>query len=214
MAVWETIRQRRAVRQYLPEPVTEPIIRRLIEAGNWAPSAMNGQPWRFVVVTDPVLLARISEGAKRWMQEHDPLTWSNEKVRAMLADPNSHLLHGAPALIVVAMPDHVRWGREGCALVAENMMLAATALGLGTCWIGLLENWLNTPAGRAALHLPQGFESVAAIAVGYPAEQPPVASRRQPLVTWVGHEAGKIMEDGEPVMIPGASVLYGTLIHP
>jgi nitroreductase len=212
MDIWDAIHQRRAVRDFRPDVVTEPILRRLIEAGSWAPSAMNGQQWRSVVVTDAAVLARISENAKRWTREHDAPALSNEHMRATLNDPNYHLLHSAPALIVVAMPAHVRWDREGCALVAENMMLAATALGLGTCWIGMAEGWLNTLPGRAAIGLPEGFETVAVIAVGYPAAKPPAATRRPPSVIWIGPEQGKIVEDGGPPEFPSPPGLYGGLI--
>ena len=156
----------------------------------------------------------IEAGAKRWMLDYDPLTQESSHFRNLLGDPQYQLLHGAPALIVIAAPQHARWAREGCSLAAENIMLAATALGLGTCWIGLAEGWLNGPEGRTALGLPADSYVVGAIAVGYPAAVPPPASRRQPSVTWIGPEEGKIVEDGEPAEFPSVPGLYGALIHP
>ena len=213
MDIWEAIRKRRAVRDYRPEPVTEPLLRRLIEAGSWAPSAMNGQPWRFIVITDNNLLERVSGKAKRWMLENDPLARENQRLHSELNDPEYQIFHHAPAVIVIAAPSHVRWSLEGCTLAAENIMLAATALGLGTCWIGLAEGWLNSAEGLTALNLDAGSHIVAAIAVGYPRIEPPQVARRVPSVIWIGPEEGKITEDGQPEL-PAVRALYGSLVHP
>lgn len=212
MDIWDAIRQRRAVRDYRTEAVSEQTLRRLIEAGSWAPSAMNGQPWHFVVVTDPGLLARISASGKRWMLDHDPQAREGNHLRGILGDTQYHLLHGAPALIVIAAPAGDRWGREGCSLAAENIMLAATALGLGTCWIGLAEGWLNSPEGRDALGLSDDMAVVGAITIGYPAVTPPPVARRQPPVTWIGPEDNRMVEDGERAEPLPVSGLYGGLI--
>lgn len=213
MDVLEAIRQRRAIRRFKSEPVSGAALRQLVEAANWAPSAMNGQPWRFVVVTDKNLITDISEQSKRWMLENESGLPESDRLAGMLREPGVDIFHHAPALIVIAAPRGARWGVEGCALAAENMMLAATALELGTCWVGLAEGWLNTEAGRADLHLPKDTHVVASIAIGHPEITPGPVARRQPIVTWLGLEE-HLLEDGEvPESLPYPGI-YGSLIHP
>jgi len=213
MDVLDAIRGRRAIRQFRPEPVSGAALRQLVEAACWAPSAMNGQPWRFVVVTDESLIAEISEQSKRWMLEKESGFPEADRLATLLREPGIHIFHHAPALVVIAAPKGARWGIEGCTLAAENLMLAATSLDLGTCWVGLAEGWLNTEAGRAALQLPKDAQVVASIAVGHPQAVPGPVERRQPAVTWLASE-GHFAEDGEaPDYTPHAG-LYGSLIHP
>jgi len=75
---------------------------------------------------------------------------------------------------------------ENCTLAAQNLMLAARALGLGTCWIGFAQQWLRTPAGQAVLDLPAGYAAVALIIVGHPFGQPPGVARKPADIGWIG----------------------------
>jgi nitroreductase len=75
---------------------------------------------------------------------------------------------------------------EDCALAAENLMLAAYGEGLGTCWIGFAQGYLNTPEGKNALGLPATWVPVAPIIVGHPTTMPPPVARKEPEVRWVG----------------------------
>jgi nitroreductase len=75
---------------------------------------------------------------------------------------------------------------EDCSLAAENLMLAARAFGLGTCWIGFAQAWLATSEGKAALKLPGGYVPVAPIIVGHPKSAPPPVPRKKPEIHWIG----------------------------
>ena len=75
---------------------------------------------------------------------------------------------------------------ENCALAAQNLMLAAYAHGLGSCWIGFAQPWLATPEGRVALELQPGRIPRAPIIVGYPQSLPPAVPRRDPEIHWIG----------------------------
>jgi nitroreductase len=214
MDVLDAIRQRRAIRQFKAQPVSQALLRQLVAAGTWAPSAMNGQPWCFVVVTDAGLIAKISEESRHWILREGPALPGDGQLAGMLREPGFHIFHHAPALVVIAAPHDLPWSIEGCTMAAENVMLAATALGLGTCWVGLAQGWLNTAAGRAALHLPGDVRVVAPIAVGHPVGVPAAVTRRQPVVTWLGPAEEPIVEaEVPPPSVPGAGV-YGILIHP
>ena len=182
----EAIYGRRSVREYTSEAVDEQTIRRLIDAAVNAPSATNEQPWTFTVVRDRALLYQISRDAKTYMLPTLPAGPQAERYRLMLSDPQFHVFHHAPVLIVISGIRQGTYIAEDCALAAQNLMLAAYSVGLGTCWIGLAQGYLNTTDGKTALGLPEAWVPVAPIIVGHPkAETPPVA-RREPEIHWVG----------------------------
>lgn len=198
MDLLDAISGRRTVRQYKPEGPSDYLLRQLIEAATWAPSAMNGQAWHFTVITNQELLDRIALHARQWIQENEPWLAGSQEVRALLADPDFHMLHHAPALIVISAPAGGKWNAEDCAVAAQNLMLAATGQGLGSCWIGLAQGWLNSPEGRQAIALPAGEWVIAPLVVGYARERPEAHSRRKPSITWIREET-IIVEGGEPV---------------
>ncbi len=78
------------------------------------------------------------------------------------------------------------WNVEDCSLAAQNLMLAAYAAGLGSCWIGFAQRWLGTPAGKAALALPASHVPVAPIIVGHPKSLPQPVPRKAPDIRWMG----------------------------
>jgi len=202
---------RRAVRHYKLEMPTEKTLRRLIEAAVWAPSAMNGQQWHFTVITRPDMLDRISAGAKAWVKDDEPWLADNDELRELLRDPDFHMLHHAPVLIVISAPAGPKWSAEACAAAAQNLMLAATGQGLGSCWIGLARNWLNSPQGRQLIELPADERVVAPIVVGYASEEPAVVTRRAPRITWMAETI--FTEEGERAETGSAPGLFGGLVR-
>jgi nitroreductase len=106
----------------------------------------------------------------------------------MLEDPDFQLFYHAPSLIVISASQvGAPWAVEDCSLAAENLMLAAYASGLGTCWIGLAQAWLGTAEGKTALQLDRDDAvPVAPIIVGYPKVQPGPVPRREPIIHWIG----------------------------
>jgi nitroreductase len=177
---------RRSVREYTEQPVDEPAIRRLIDAAVQAPSAVNEQPWTFTVVRDQVVLDRISRDAKVHVLATLPTNYQGGRFRKRLADPTFHIFHHAPVLILISANAAGPWIVEDCALAAENLMLAAHAAGLGTCWIGFAQGFLNTPEGKSLLGLPAAWVPVAPIIVGHPKGVPAPVPRKSPEVRWVG----------------------------
>jgi nitroreductase len=185
MELLEAIEGRRSVREYTDEPVDEAVVRELIGAAIKAPSAINQQPWAFVVVNDPALLTRISDQAKAYLLKAS-LGAPAHPFREMLNDPKFHIFYHAPLLVVIAAAEPTDWAVEDCALAAENLMLAAYAKGLGTCWIGFAQHWLATADGKAALGVPATYAPIAPIIVGHPRRQPPPVPRKAPEIHWLG----------------------------
>ncbi|HUJ03883.1 MAG TPA: nitroreductase family protein [Rhizomicrobium sp.] len=186
MDLAELLYQRRSVRDFAVEPVSREVLTQLIDAAIQAPSAMNEQPWHFSVVTDKGQLSRISERAKAYLMEEFGEGSHMDHIRQTLGDPQFQIFYHAPALVVISAPKSAQWAVEDCALAAENLMLAAQAMKLGTCWIGFAQSWLNTDDGRAAIGLDETQMPVAPIIVGHPKHTPPAVPRRKPNIKWIG----------------------------
>ena len=111
--------------RYTDEVVNDTVLRELIGLAVQAPSAVNQQPWSFVVIKDRVLLTHISDRAKVHMLK-SPLAASASHYHDTLSDPNFQIFYHAPVLIVICAVDAGDWGVEDCALAAENLMLQPT----------------------------------------------------------------------------------------
>jgi nitroreductase len=186
MDINEAISGRRSVRDFTVEAIDDQSIRNLIDSAVHAPNASNGQEWTFTVVRDQGLLDRISRAAKVHLLATLPAGPQSDRYRTSLSDPDFQIFYHAPALILISGVAQAPWVVEDCALAAENMMLAAYAEGLGTCWIGFAQGYLNTPEGKNALGLPATWVSVAPIIVGHPMTVSPPVARNKPEVRWVG----------------------------
>lgn len=186
MDVQEAIRTRRSVREFTSEPVDQSALRQLVDAAIQAPSAMNRQPWSFVVVRDKSLLARISREAKAHVLKTTPTGVLSHHLEEMLGSPSFDIFYGAPSLIVIAAVSESPWAVADCALAAQTLMLAARAAGLGSCWIGFAQGWLTLPEGKAALGASMDCVPIAPIIVGHPKSWPPPVPRKAPHIQWVG----------------------------
>jgi nitroreductase len=186
MDIMEAIRNRRAVREYTSEPVDEKTLKSLIDAAIQAPSAVNQQPWSFAVVRDQPQLDRVSRESKAHMLANLPAVAASDHFRHLLSDPDFQIFYHAPALILISAVAASPWAVEDCSLAAENLMLAAHAAGLGSCWIGFAQTWLGSPAGKATLGLPAAYIPVAPIIVGRPKSAPPPVPRKEPEIRWIG----------------------------
>jgi nitroreductase len=185
MDIKETIYTRRATREFTAEAVDEAIIVSLIDAAVQAPSAVNQQPWSFCVVRDKAMLGKISCEAKAYMLRSSPIGLVSHHFEQILNDQAFDIFYHAPALIVICGTADIPWAVEDCALAAENLMLAARAAGLGTCWIGFAQGWLGTPEGKTMLKLPTSYKPVAPIIVGHPKSLPPPVPRKAPDIRWI-----------------------------
>ena len=185
MNVLHAIYTRRSVRAFTREPVDDSDIADLIDAAIQAPNAVNAQSWGFTVVTAPTVLKRIAAEAKALAQTRLQGAPESAALMQHLARPDFDVLYGAPALVVIWTTGAEDMASHDCCLAAENLMLAAHAKGMGTCWIGLVEPWLQGPDAQAVLDLPPGARPVAPIILGYPAAEPAPPGRRPAQVRWV-----------------------------
>lgn len=185
MDVIEAIYQRRAVRAFTSEPVDRQIIESLIEAAIHAPNAMDRQRWAFIVIRDRDLLARLSAEAKRLTLRVIGSDPRYSEFRKVLSAPDLNIFYEAPALVIICGTEDDRFVEQDCCLAAQNLMLAAHAKGLATCWVGSAEAWLNDPEGKRMLGIPSMLLPIAPIILGYPQSQPKAPPRHQPNVIWI-----------------------------
>ena len=147
MEVLEAIRTRRSIRNYERRPVPEESVRNILEAGRWAPSANNSQPWNFIVLRD--------EGVRR---------------EVAIATTYGKFLADAPlGIAVVIDPAASTHPVEDGAIATQNMILAAHALGLGTCWIGSYGS-THEERVKKILDIPKDKRLLSILSVGFPAE--------------------------------------------
>jgi nitroreductase len=182
----QAIAGRRSVREYKKQAVDERTIERLILAAVLAPNAVNLQPWTFTVVRDQQVLDQVSRESKQHLRTTLPEGARTEHFRAMLDDPDYHIFYHAPALVLISGEAEGPWIVEDCSLAAENLMLSAHAAGLGTCWIGFAQSYLNTAEGKKLLGLPAAWVPVAPIILGHPKSPSPPVPRKAPEIRWVG----------------------------
>lgn len=146
----ETIKDRRSIRVYTDEPVSDEMIHELLECAMLAPSAKDGRPWRFIVVDDRAVLDALAE-----------------------CSPYSRLLKKAPLCICVCgvEGDVPGYYQQDCAAATMNILTAAQELGLGTCWMGISPREERMTAVRGVLGVPENVTPFCLISVGYPAEK-------------------------------------------
>jgi nitroreductase len=179
------LKSRRSIRRYRPDPVPDEMVEQLLEAGRWAPSASNRQPWDFIVVRDEAIRQQVAEHAAFYF-----IKWAQ--------------VGEAPLLIVLCGDRQNRFYRqflhEDVGLAGGQIMLQAKALGLGTCWIGDLDR----KAVAGLLKIPDHLEIVGLLTVGFPAEDPPPPPRK-PLSEIAHYDVyGNRADDGDatPGRIP------------
>jgi len=181
----DVIAKRRAVREFREQPVEQADLEKLIYAAILAPSAMNMQPWAFAVLRGRERIEGYSKRVQQWLLASLSTTSYDPSMRHMLEDPTFAVFHHAPALILILAKSAAPQASEDCCLAAENLMLAARELDLGTCPIGLARPWLDLPATKTELGLPAEYHVVTPIIVGYAKRWPDSPGRHEPEILWI-----------------------------
>jgi nitroreductase len=152
MEAIEALKTRRSIRAYTAQPVERKIIEEIIDCARLAPTAMNDQPWDFVVVTEKAALARIS-----------PMLGHAEYI-------------ANAAFAVLVLTRQTQYAVEDCCAATENLLIAAAAHGLGSCWVAGTQQ-AYAPVVAKAFGAPDDRQLVAIISFGYPAEIPVIEKR-------------------------------------
>lgn len=162
--VLKTIKNRRSVRSYSAEQISQEDLDLIIEAGIYAPTANNEQPWHFTVIQNQELLRHINQTAKDKMKMSD-VEW----VKNAGSNPNFQVTYHAPTLIIVSGRENgVSW-RVDCAAAIQNMLIAAESLNIGSVWLGLLRYFFDQENEVEKLELPDGYKPFYGVAFGHKA---------------------------------------------
>lgn len=154
--ILQAIKGRRSIRTYTKDIPPDNLINAVIEAGRWAPSGLNNQPWRFVIIRDTAKISAIAGFTKYFAT-----------------------VRSAPVLIVVFLDAERSYNRDkdlqAIGACIQNMLLAIGSLGLGACWLGeILNKRLQV---SKYIGVPDTFELMAVLSIGYPKSKKPQASR-------------------------------------
>lgn len=187
--LFSVIRNRRATRSYLAKAVSEDLVRSLIDFSIQAPSAMNLQPWSFVVVQNARRLKEISEEVKKILfRNPDVLNEIERHGAPFINEPEFDIFYGATTLIVICAKKATEKefsSESDCFLAGENLMLAASGMGLATCPVGLATAYLAKPEISKKFGIPSGYTPVLPIIVGYASGESPHVGRNPPIVNWI-----------------------------
>ncbi len=200
--------ERRSVRNFKPDPVPEPLIRRVLEAGRFAPSGGNCQPWKFVVVTDRALIEEMNESIWAVLNMLYQMYADDAQVQNLvpLAEQNPNLFDprivlgglgaisrrtgpvflDAPAVILMACDDRAIGGPEiQAGICGQNMNLVANSLGIRACWVGFCQVIEQVPALKQKLGLRPPWTIRTSLVLGYPRfPQEGIVPRELRPVTW------------------------------
>ena len=178
--VIDAIEARRSIRAYKDTPVEHEKLQLLAECGVKAPSAMNRQEWEVRIVENKEWIDNCTVAYLKAVEGTD-------KAKYMLTPTFKNIFRNAPAVIFVAAPEGVFAGENvGC--LSQNIMLAATELGLGTCFLGSVQMMFAEPAMAeyvASLGFSEGYRLRYALAVGYPDEAPDAKPRDMTKIKFV-----------------------------
>lgn len=180
--VIHAIKQRRSVRKFEDKKIENETLKEIIQAGRYAPSAKNDQPWKFIVITKKEAIQDLSNMIKKELRKILKLRFikkiSIKELReketlmflaAVAFSKEDTIFFNAPALVLVLTKDKLFYD-ESCACCAQNMMLAAYSLGIGSCWIGFASVLGLNKKLLQKIGVPKGYHISAALIFGYPME--------------------------------------------
>ena len=174
--VVETIMTRRSIRQYKPEAVEREKMQTIVECGINAPNAMNRQPWEVRVVDNPGYINGVTELYKK----ANPQAAADSTFRNMFRN--------APTVVFIGHDTKSESSPFDCGLLAENMMLSAWSMGIGSCCLGSPARFMMTPEAAEylkKLNFSEGYELLYCIGFGYPDETPAAKPRETSKVQFV-----------------------------
>jgi nitroreductase len=153
MEVAKAIKERRSIRQFTDKNIPDDIVKKIVEAGRWAPSPKNTQPWRFIIIRDTKKLIEISEYAR-----YSPYLKDVPLGIAIIVSP----------IEAYDWYDELQENKYAAACAAQNMMLQAWDMGIGSCWVSV-----DREKVAELLDVPEELFLLCVMAFGYPTKEPP-----------------------------------------
>lgn len=182
MEVIDCIQSRRSVRKFSDKKVDYNTIIDLIKIGTYAPTAQMREPWGFVVIQDKEEMKRLSDMAKVDILERLDELPQFKNYEKFFSDPEFNIFYEAENLLLVYGDTTTRWYKEDCSALAENIILAAFSQNIGTCWIGFSKDLFDSKEFKEKYNIPESYESVSALILGYMNFIPNPPKRREPII--------------------------------
>ncbi|MFZ2456260.1 MAG: nitroreductase family protein [Candidatus Altiarchaeia archaeon] len=179
--VIDAIYARRSIRRFLDKPVPREQIKKLLSAAVMSPSAMNRQPWKFVVIENKEKIKELSRHVKKQMG----LLGYGLRFTEIVKSKDDTVFYGAPLLILVSAEKNDQWSRINCGILAQTLFLAAHSLGLGSCYIGFANSLNGDASVLADLSIPKDHEIIGALIFGYPSEKKDAPAREPRVIKWI-----------------------------
>jgi nitroreductase len=163
--IMDIIKKRKSIRVYKDQPLPKNVVDSILEAAKYAPTARNMQELEYKVITSQSLMMKLSEGIAAAVQKEG---------MPLKGPPGARpdFFHGAPLAIIVTAPKDNMWAFSDAALAAQNIMLYATSVNLGSCFIGMAKLIEKDKNSLKALRIADDMNIVAAVICGYPDESP------------------------------------------
>jgi len=196
----QSIKGRRSVRSFEEKEIDKEQLKEIIQAGKFAPSAQNKQPWKFIVITNKDFIQNLSlevkEELKNVLKKRFIKKFSMKELKdedtlkhiyAFAFSEKDIIFFNSQALVFIVTEDNLFFD-ESCACCAENMMLAAHSLGIGSCWIGFASVLGLKKEIMKKIGVPDKYHISAAIVFGYPkgkAERAPIRKVGSDVINWI-----------------------------
>ena len=183
MDFYDLLAKRRSVRNYEAKEVPVETIKEMIRETCLAPSSGNGQPWQFIIINNKGWIKKLSDESKKNLlasikkNPGSPM----KKYESALSNKDFNVFYNAPCLVYIGCSKDVRSADVDCALAACYFMLSAAARNLGTCWVAL-GSFIQHPGIRREIGMPEDYQIIAPIIVGYPGNVPEKPMRNEPQI--------------------------------
>ena len=196
----KNIKERRSIRNYEDKKIYKDTLKEIIQAGKYAPSATDDQPWKFIVITKEEMIQQLSQNIKQELKKI--LKWRHiikfkvkqlknketlKNIFFIAFSKKDMIFYNAPALVLIVTKKKLFYD-ESCACCAQNMMLAAHSVGIGSCWIGYASALGLNKKILKKIGIPEKHHISAAIIFGYPKEKNFRASIRKinsDIIKWI-----------------------------
>ncbi|MBN2788697.1 MAG: nitroreductase family protein [Candidatus Delongbacteria bacterium] len=168
--VLKCIRERRSCRSFKSEQIKDDELQAIIDAGLWAPSGNNKQPWFFTVVKNKSIIETINEYSKENAKKY----LTDPKRLALASNKDFDLFYNAPLLIIISGEPKSGTMMADCSAAIQNMLLAAESMNIGSLWNGIIKRfWFDTEGVADFIKkcdIPEGYQPLYAVAFGYKAK--------------------------------------------
>lgn len=160
--VLKAIKERRSIRAYEPTQISKEELDMIIEAGIYAPTGHNSQPWHFTVIQNREVIEEINKAAKQVMA-----TFEVDFIRELGLNPDFDISYKAPTIIIVSGRKDAVSSKSDCDAATQNMLIAAQSLNIGSVWVGFAAFAFMIDGMAQKLGIPEGYEPYHGIIFGY-----------------------------------------------